>query len=130
MVFGVFDSLHDGHKAFLKEAKSHGEYLIAVLPPDEVVEKLKGRLPKLTIAERFEHLRKTDHVDAVIVGDHELGSWNVLENHRPTVIALGYDQDKIKEELRKYFDKIDQRSEVHWKAEIRVMKPYKKRCEN
>ncbi len=120
MVFGVFDGLHDGHKAFLKEAKSHGEYLIAVLPPDEVVKQLKSRFPKLTIAERFEHLRKADHVNAVIVGDAELGSWNVLENHRPQVIALGHDQDKIKDELEKYFEKVD------WKPEIKVMKPYEK----
>ena len=119
MVFGVFDSLHDGHKAFLKEAKSYGEYLIAVLPPDDVVKQLKNRYPKLTIAERFEHLRKTDHVDAVIVGDAELGTWNVLENHRPQVIALGYDQDKIKEELEKYFKSVD------WKPDIKVMKPHK-----
>src|SRR3989344_9091409 len=95
MVFGVFDGLHDGHKAFLKEAKSYGEYLIAVLTPDEVVAKLKRAFPKLTVAERFEHLRKADHVSAVIIGDAELGSWKVLESLRPHVIALGYDQTKM-----------------------------------
>ncbi len=119
MVFGVFDNLHEGHKAFLKEAKDYGEYLIVVLPPDEVVKKLKGRYPKLTIAQRFEHLRGADNVDAVIIGDAELGTWNVLENHRPQVIALGHDQDKIKEELEKYFKKVD------WKPEIKVMKLHK-----
>jgi len=118
MVFGVFDSLHEGHKAFLKEARSYGEYLIAVLPPDDVVKKLKNRYPKLTIAQRFEHLRGVDNVDAVIIGDAELGTWNVLENHMPQVIALGHDQDKIKEELEKYFEGKD------WKPEIVVMKKF------
>lgn len=123
MVFGTFDGLHDGHKAFLKEAKRYGDYLIAVLPTDEMVEKLKGRPPKLTIAKRFEHLKKALNVDAVIVGDAKLGNWNVLENHRPQVIAIGHDQNKIKEELEKYFSEHRER-DTDWKAEIRTMRKF------
>jgi cytidyltransferase-like protein len=120
MVFGVFDGLHNGHRAFLKEAKSYGDYLIVVLPPDHLVKELKGRPPKSPIAQRFEHLRKADHVDAVIVGDAQLDSWQVLENHRPQVIALGYDQQKIKDDLARYFKDKD------WQPEIKVIGYYQK----
>jgi len=119
MVFGAFDGLHDGHKAFLKEAKGYGDYLIVVVPSDDTVRQLKGRLPRLTLAERIQHLRKVDKVDAVIVGDVEVGSWKVLEKQRPAVIALGFDQNLIKEELEKYFEGLD------WKPEITVLKKFK-----
>lgn len=118
-VFGAFDGLHDGHKAFLKEAKGYGDYLVAVVPSDDTVKQLKGRLPRLTLAERMQHLRIAGKVDVVIVGDFELGSWKVLEKHRPAVIALGFDQNLIKEELEKYFEGLD------WKPEIMVLKKFK-----
>ena len=57
-------------------------------------------------------------MDAVIIGDAELGSWNVLENHMPQVIALGHDQDKLKDALEKYFEDSD------WKFEIVIMKKF------
>lgn len=119
MVFGTFDGLHYGHKVFLKEAKSFGNYLIAVLPSDNIVKRLKGRLPRLTLSERIKHLRKRGYVDATIVGDDELGSWKVIKRHRPDVIALGHDQKLIKEELKRYLSKSD------WKPEIRVVKKFK-----
>lgn len=119
MVFGTFDALHYGHRAFLKEAKKYGDYLIAVLPSDNIVKRLKGRLPKLTLSERIKHIKKEDNVDAAIVGDDDLGSWKVIKRHRPAVIALGFDQNLIKKELEKYFAKLD------WKPKIRIVKKFK-----
>ena len=119
MVFGTFDGLHDGHKAFLKEAKKYGDYLIAVVPSDNIVERLKGIPPKLTLSKRIKHLGNVDNVDSVIVGDDELGSWKVLQKHRPDIIALGHDQNLIKEDLERYLSKSD------WKPEIRILKKFK-----
>lgn len=118
MVFGVFDGLHEGHRAFLKDAKQCGDYLIVVLAQDHIVEHLKGRLPRLDLSDRFEHLRRADHVDAVLVGDSEPNSWNVLDLHRPHVVALGYDQELLKAELEKYFKHAD------WQAELKIMKSH------
>jgi len=120
LVFGTFDGVHEGHRAFLKEAKSHGDYLIAVVAQNHIVEHLKGSRPKLDLAERFQHLQQEDGVDEVVVGDGELGSWKVLEAHRPDIIALGYDQTALKEELERYFKRAPRR------AEIRVMKSYER----
>lgn len=118
MVFGTFDGMHDGHRAFLKEARSQGGYLIAVVPPNHIVELLKGRQPKLDLAIRFEHLKKIDGVDEVIVGDAELGSWNVIEEHQPDVIAIGYDQTALKDSIEAYLKRTNQ------KIEIKIMRSY------
>ncbi len=118
MIFGVFDGIHDGHKEFLKQAKKLGDYLIAVVARDHVVEHLKGELPKINLAERFQHLRETDNVDAVIVGDSELRKWDVLDIHRPQIVALGYDQEAIREELENYFKDKD------WQPTIKMMKAH------
>lgn len=119
VVFGVFDGIHEGHRSFLREAKSCGDYLIAVIPQDYIVQELKGRPPKFNIAERLEHLKKEDSVDAVIVGDSDLGRWDVLDIHRPDVIALGYDQLALKEALGEYF------KNSNLQAEIKIMQSYK-----
>lgn len=102
MVFGVFDGLHNGHRAFLKEAKSHGDYLIVVLAQDHIVERLKGHLPEINLAGRLEHLKKEDGVDEVIIGDSELGVWEVVKKHQPQIIAVGHDQQLLKESLEKH----------------------------
>lgn len=79
IVFGVFDGVHDGHRAMFKEAKSHGDYLIAVLAQDHIVEHLKGYLPEVNLSERMEHLQKEDLVDEVVIGDPELGTWEIVK---------------------------------------------------
>ncbi len=118
MVFGVFDGLHEGHRAFLREAKSCGDYLIAVVTQDHTAEMLKGKKPKHDLAERIDGLKQTNHADEVIVGDSALGSWQVLEKYKPDIIALGYDQIAPKKELERYFEK------VKWRPELKVMKRY------
>jgi len=118
MVFGVFDGVHEGHRAFLREAKTQGEYLIVVVAQDAVVEMLKGHRPKWNILDRVEHLRKEDGVDEVVAGDGDLGEWFVLETYKPDVIALGYDQDALKSELEKYLETKD------WQPELKVMQSF------
>jgi FAD synthetase len=99
MVFGVFDGLHKGHRAMLKEAKQYGDYLMVAVAQNHIVQHLKGHLPKLDIAERIAHLQAEDCVDEVIIGDAELGIWKVVKKYRPDVIACGYDQKDLKREL-------------------------------
>lgn len=102
MVFGVFDGIHEGHKAFLKEATTFGEYLIAVVAQNHIVLHLKGRLPQIDIGERLAHLEAEDNVDEVVIGDKELSSWEVIKKYQPDVIALGYDQEILREDLEKH----------------------------
>jgi len=118
MVFGVFDGLHDGHRAMLKEAKGYGDYLIVVVAQDHIVKHLKGHLPKINLAERMIHLQEEDYVDEVVIGDAELSVWEVVKKYQPDVIALGYDQNLLKEDLEKHLPQLG------LKPEIKVMKSF------
>ena len=118
MVFGVFDGVHDGHRALFKEARHYGNYLIIAVAQDYVVEYLKGRLPKLGFGERVDELRKEKLVDKVVMGDTELGSYEVVLKHRPEIIAIGYDQEAFRKNLEENLKKFD------WKPEIKIIPPY------
>ncbi len=115
MVFGVFDCFHEGHRAFLKEAKSRGDYLIAVAAQDHIVEHLKGRLPRIDLTERLEALKKEVSVDEAVAGDSKIGTWEIVKKHKPDVIALGYDQPRLKESLEAHLN------EFGYKPEIKFM---------
>ncbi len=115
MVFGVFDGVHEGHRAFFREAKTHGDYLIAVLTKDEIVEKLKKHKPKFSFARRTEELEKMDGVDEVVASDAELGTYGVVLQHKPDIIAFGYDQAEFKKDLEKNYEKFS------WKPKIVVL---------
>ncbi len=118
MVFGTFDGIHRGHREFLKEAKNQGQYLIAVVAQDHVIEHLKGHLPEMNLEERFQHLLDEDEVDQVVIGDAEIETWGVVRQHRPEVIALGYDQVQLADSLRSHLDEFD------WHPEVKVMKSF------
>lgn len=105
MVFGVFDNLHEGHKFFLEEAKKLGGFLTVVLARDEVVKKMKGKLPRQNFAERKSKLKKEGNVDKILAGDNQMESWDVFEKYKPDIIALGYDQNDLKKVLTDYFRK-------------------------
>ncbi len=118
LVFGVFDGLHEGHKQFLKQAKACGEYLVVAVARDLVAEKLKGTYPRLPANVRMEHLRLSDYPDEVVLGDAEPGSYQVFKKYRSDVVALGYDQQALKEDLEK------RKNEFNWEFEIKVMNPH------
>lgn len=118
MVFGVFDGIHDGHRQFLKQAKNLGDSLIVVVAQNPIVEQLKGHAPRLDLAERFAHLENEDGVDQVVIGDEEHGTWEVVKANKPDIIALGYDQGMLKEDLE------DHVKDLGYKPAIVVMDAY------
>ncbi len=118
MAFGSFDILHEGHKHYLREAKSYGDYLLVVVARDENILKFKGRKPRNNENYRLEQVRKPELADEAVLGNKE-DVFKVLEEFKPDVICLGYDQKvglgKLQEELKKR----------KLKAEIIRAKPYK-----
>ena len=42
MTFGSFDILHEGHKHYLQEAKSFGDYLVVIVARDENIIRFKA----------------------------------------------------------------------------------------
>lgn len=118
MVFGVFDGVHEGHRHFLKEARALGNSLIVAVAQDHIVLHLKGHLPKLNLSERFAHLKEEDGVDEVVIGDHKLSSWEVVEKYKPDIIALGYDQKLLREDLEMHVKEFD------WPLELKEISAY------
>jgi len=112
MVFGTFDGLHEGHRAMLKEAKQYGDYLIAVVAQDHMVMHLKGYLPQRNFSDRFEHLEKADGVDKVVIGDAEIGTWNIVKRYKPDVIGIGHDQHMLHDDLKKSLKNLGYKPEI------------------
>jgi len=98
-VFGAFDLLHPGHKAFLAQAKALGDHLTVYLARDEVIQELKGHKPSWTYEKRKKALLTLPSVDQVLKGDHSLGTYRGISISQPDIIALGYDQGDLQESL-------------------------------
>jgi FAD synthetase len=119
MAFGTFDILHEGHKHYLLEAKGFGNYLIVIVARDTNILKFKGHKPKNDENGRLDQVKKLDFVDEAVLG-HREDILEVLDEFKPDVICLGYDQktvdeDKLKLELEKR----------NLKSEIIRCNPYK-----
>ena len=80
MAFGSFDMLHKGHEAYLKEAKSYGDYLIVIVARDESIIRFKGRKPKNDENSRLGQIKKLDFVDEAVLGSKG-NIFDVLEEY-------------------------------------------------
>ena len=103
MATGTFDLLHMGHIYFLKEAKKLGDTLSVVVATDATVRRLKHE-PVNPEEIRLNLIKELKMVDDVYLG-YEDDMYAIVEEIKPDVIALGYDQthdeNKIKSELKK-----------------------------
>lgn len=104
MVFGVFDGLHPGHRAFLRQAARCGKDLIVVVARDSVVRKLKKKSAKQKEKQRLGALRKSyetwSHKVKMILGDRKQSSYGVIKKYKPDLICLGYDQKWLEKDLK------------------------------
>ena len=104
---GVFDLLHLGHVKFLEEAKRAGgenAELVVVIARDSTVEKTKGRKPIMSEDQRRALVESLKVVDRTVLGYESLDIGEVIENIKPDIIALGYDQEEMEKQVRKYVD--------------------------
>ena len=103
MASGVFDILHPGHVLFLREAKKLGDELIVVVARDSTAERLKHRPIMREDVRRF-LVESLKPVDRAILG-HEDDMYKTVEEIKPDIIVLGYDQKfderEIEEECRR-----------------------------
>jgi len=100
MVFGTFDILHPGHLYLFSEAKKFGDYLVAVIARDSTVDKVKHRNPQNNESMRLEKVKECKDVDEAVLGNKN-DYYKVIEEYKPNVICLGYDQHSfISKELQ------------------------------
>ena len=104
---GVFDLLHLGHVKFLEDAKKAGgenAKLVVIIARDSTVEKTKGRKPIMSEDQRRTLVESLKVVDEAVLGYENFDIGEVIENVKPDVIALGYDQEEMEKEVRNYVD--------------------------
>ncbi|MCI4335550.1 MAG: adenylyltransferase/cytidyltransferase family protein [Thermoplasmata archaeon] len=90
MATGVFDLLHPGHLFFLTEARKLGDELVVVVARDQTARRLK-REPYVPEQLRREMVEALKPVDRAVLGS-TTDIYATVEEYRPSVIALGYNQ--------------------------------------
>ena len=122
LTFGTFDGVHDGHRNMLAQAKELGSELVVAIAPDHIVQELKGTNPDFNFERRLELLTKEQSVDVAIKGDSKTGSWEILSELQPQIIALGYDQRELESSLHTHLQSWPAGQE---KPKIVVLEAYK-----
>ncbi len=99
LVFGTFDTIHPGHKNFLRQARRRGRWLIVSVARDNFVLHMKKRSPIHSEQERITRVLETGLVKEAYLADPQIGTYSVIGKARPDIICLGHDQDMLKENL-------------------------------
>jgi FAD synthetase len=105
---GVFDLLHLGHVKFLEEAKKTGgenAELVVIIARDRTVQKTKGRKPIMSENQRRALVESLKVVDQAVLGFENFDIADVIERIKPDIIALGYDQTEMTQQVQEYIDK-------------------------
>ena len=89
---GVFDLLHPGHIHFLRAARELGDELVVIVANDATVRRMK-REPVMPAAVRAEMVAALKPVDQAVVGREGNMLDIVVEEIKPHIIVLGYDQE-------------------------------------
>ena len=95
---GVFDLLHLGHLRFLRESKRKGgpeSKLVVVVARDKTVRRRKGRGPIYPEDQRRELVSALRVVDQAILGHEEFDLLGILDEVKPDIVCVGYDQEEI-----------------------------------
>ena len=104
MASGVFDILHTGHISYLEQAKALGDELYVVVASDNTVRKNKHE-PITPERMRVRIVSALKPVDVAMIGNDSGNMFAILDEIRPDVIVLGFDQkfdeNTLSEELKK-----------------------------
>ncbi|WP_342835839.1 adenylyltransferase/cytidyltransferase family protein [Candidatus Lucifugimonas marina] len=88
----VADLFHYGHVNFLRQASSHGEFLLVGIHADETVESYKRR-PILSMEERIASVEGCKYVDEVVPNAPLEITREWIEKHNIDLIMHGDDVD-------------------------------------
>jgi FAD synthetase len=110
MASGVFDLLHPGHLHYLSEARKLGDELFVVVATDKTVRKRKHE-PITPQEMRVRMVGALKIVDRAVLGS-DGDMFRVVEELRPDIIALGYDQEHDEATLREELAKRRLQAEV------------------
>lgn len=98
MIGGAFEIIHPGHIHTISEARRYGDILVVVVATDKTVQKNKGREPVTPQEWRVKLISALRDVDLALPGGQ--GSiYDTLEKVRPDIVAIGYDQKHVPQEI-------------------------------
>ena len=121
LLAGTFDIIHKGHLDLFRQAKEYGDKLIVIVARDLNVKKLKGKNPLHNENQRKADLEKIGTIDEVLLGSLS-DPYKRIEEIRPDVICIGYDQGFFAEKLEDELTKRKINSEV---IRLEAHKPHK-----
>jgi FAD synthetase len=110
-VGGGFEVIHYGHIHTLSKARKLGDVLVVSVARDSTIRRRKNREPLVGEAERVKLLSALRDVDAAILGV-EGDIYETLERVNPDLVALGYDQYHLEEEVKRESAKRGMKVEV------------------
>lgn len=99
LCFGTFDRLHPGHEDYFRQAKRFGDRVVVVVARDETVQAVKGHETMQPEQVRLEAVAQHPLVSEArlgLAGD----KYRIIEEIRPDLILLGYDQQAFTESLQ------------------------------
>lgn len=97
---GGFELIHYGHVYTVGKAKSLGDVLVVSVARDSTIRKRKKREPIASEEDRVKLLSSLRDVDAAVLGV-EGDIYETLEKVSPDIVALGYDQYHVEDEVRR-----------------------------
>ena len=120
LVFGTFDILHKGHLNFFEQANKFGNKLIVVVARDTTVTKIKGEIPRNNELKRLKQVEKNSMVNRAVLGK-KIDKYEIIQEIKPDVICLGYDQNAFTKNLKFEINKLNLETKIY------RMKPYKEK---
>ena len=100
MASGVFDIIHLGHLHYLEESKKLGDELVVIVATDNTVRRRKHE-PITPESMRLELVAALKPVDRAMLGKESGDKFKVVEELKPDIITVGYDQPFEPVELEK-----------------------------
>jgi cytidyltransferase-like protein len=115
---GGFELIHYGHVYTISKARSLGDVLVVSVARDSTIRKRKKREPLINEGDRVRLLSSLRDVDAAILGV-EGDIYVTLQKVKPDIVALGYDQYHMEDEVKREAVKRGMKLEV-----VRLDSPY------
>ncbi|MDG6929566.1 MAG: adenylyltransferase/cytidyltransferase family protein, partial [Nitrososphaerota archaeon] len=115
---GGFEVIHYGHLYTIEKARALGDALVVSVARDSTIRRRKSREPLVGEKDRTKLLSALRFVDAAILGV-EGDIYVALERANPDVVALGYDQYHMEDEIRAEADRRGMKLKV-----VRLDSPY------
>ncbi|PID70877.1 hypothetical protein CSB37_00065 [bacterium DOLZORAL124_38_8] len=92
-VAGTFDNFHVGHQYLLYQVSQLADKFVVVVARDATVKRIKGRLPVFSEGQRKQRIEQEFYSKMKVkLGRSDADFFQILQEEKPDVLCLGYDQ--------------------------------------